>query len=138
MLFKSPTGQPIQVAILTGCCAVVGDEWRELPVDLHRKAIEEGCITSDMDLATINAGQPQPSADKSNEQILIEVIKAMMENPEASDFRSDGMPNIKSVIRNCGWTASREEVAQAVQAIADEAQAIADAAEAAGGGGIGG
>lgn len=120
MKFKSPTDTPVYVSLLSGHCAVVGNEWRDLPPILHRKALEEGCITDNMDQASIDAKVESAQTGKSHHDILVETIKAMMANPQSDDFTAADLPNLKKLSKTVGWNVNREEMMQAVQAIADE------------------
>lgn len=126
MKFKSPTETPVYLALLSGHCAVVGPEWRELPIILHKKAFEEGCITDNMDAETIAAKVENAQPQKSNHEILVETIKGMAANPQDGDFTAADLPNLKRLSSLVGWTVSREEMMQAVQAIADEDENDAD------------
>ena len=55
MKFKSPSNKPVYIALLSGHSAYVGNEWRELPLLMHREALAAGCITDNMDDASIDA-----------------------------------------------------------------------------------
>lgn len=121
MKFKSPTETPVYVALLSGHAAVVGDEFRDLPPNLHRKALELGCITDNMDAETINARIQEATPNTSNHAILVGIIKNMAANPKEGDFvASTNLPNLKRLAKSAGWSVSREEMMQAVQAIANE------------------
>lgn len=120
MKFKAPGDTPIYVALLSGHCAVIGSEWRELPPNLHRKALEEGCITDNMDKATLAAKTEAAKPAPSNHEILIRVIKDMMANPKEGDFTAADLPNMKVLVKKAGWNVSKEEMMQAVQAIGGE------------------
>lgn len=120
MKFKAPGETPVYIAMLSGHTAVVGDEWRELPLFMHRKALEEGCITDNMDQATIDAKLEAAAPGESNHDILVKVIKDMMANPNEGDFTGADLPNLKVLAKNAGWNVNREEMMQAVQAIANE------------------
>lgn len=127
MKFRSPTEKPVYVALTSGHAAVIGPEFRELPEILHRKALEEGCITDNMDEATINARTQSAAPGKSKHEILVDTIKAMAKEANDGDFvPSTGLPNLKKLAKRVGWNVSREEMMQAVQAIADEDENDAD------------
>lgn len=120
MKFRSPSDEPVYVSLTNGHSAVIGTEFRELPDILHRKALEEGCITDNMDEATIKARTEIAQPGKSNHEILIEAIEDMSKDAQDGDFvASTGLPNLKKLAKRVGWNVSREEMMQAVQAIAD-------------------
>lgn len=123
MKFKSPNDTPIQVALLSGHTAVVGTEWRDLPINLHRKALELGCITDNMDAATIAQKVEHANPQRSNHDILMDTIKSMMQNPKQGDFTGADLPNLKTLSLKVGWTVKKEEMMRAVQAISDEPDA---------------
>lgn len=120
MKFRSPTDEKVYIALTSGHAAVIGPEFRELPPVLHRKALEEGCITDNMDEAIIKARTENAQPGKTNHEILIDTIEEMSKNPQDGDFvGSTGLPNLKKLAKRVGWNVSREEMMQAVQAIAD-------------------
>lgn len=123
MKFKSPTDEPVYIALLSGHAAVIGPEWRELPIILHRKALEEGCITDNMDEETIAAKVESARPHESNHDILVGIIKGMAANPQDGDFTANDLPNLKRLAKLAGWNVSREEMMQAVHAIASEDEA---------------
>lgn len=120
MKFKAPGDTPVYIAMLSGHAAVIGDEWRELPPFMHRKALEEGCITDNMDQATIDAKIDSAKTGESHHEVLVRVIKDMMANPSEGDFTASDLPNMKVLAKKAGWNVNREEMMQAVQSIADE------------------
>lgn len=120
MKFKAPGDTPVYISLLSGHTAVVTDEWRELPPFMHRKALEEGCITDNMDQETIDAkiGAAQPG--ENQHETLVKVIKDMMANPGEGDFTAADLPNLKVLAKKAGWNVNKEEMMQAVHAIANE------------------
>lgn len=120
MKFKSPTEQPVYIAMLSGHSAVIGSEWRDLPLFMHREALAAGCITDNMDAATISAKINDAAQQESNHDILMREIKAMMDDPKEGDFTAAELPHLKALSRRVGWTVNKEEMMQAVHAIANE------------------
>lgn len=120
MQFKSPTDEPVYIALLSGHAAVIGSEWRDLPPILHRKALEEGCITDNMDEETIAAKVESAQPQESNHDILVGIVKGMAANPQDGDFTASDLPNLKRLGKLAGWNVSREEMMQAIHAIASE------------------
>lgn len=49
-LFKSASGEPVRLALLSGHIAVVGNEWIQLDERFHSSAYASGCISNDMAL----------------------------------------------------------------------------------------
>jgi hypothetical protein len=121
MKFRSPGDTPVYISLLSGHTALIGSEFRDLPPLLHRKALEAGCLTDNMDEETINARIESARPSEDNQEILIARINEMMTAPDEGYFTGAGMPNLKVLSRLAGWSVSREEMMQAVQAIgADE------------------
>lgn len=120
MKFKSPSDQPVYIAMLSGHAAVIGNEWRELPPFMHREALAAGCITDNMDAETINAMVNDAAPKDSNHDILVRAIKAMMDDPQEGDFTGAALPNLKHLSKRVGWTVNKEDMMQAVHAIANE------------------
>ena len=120
MKFKAPGDKSIYIAELSGHCAVIGLEWRELPAIMHRAALREGCITDNMDPATIAAKVEAAQPELSRKELLIGHIKGMMANPQPGDFTNADLPNLKRLSGIAGWTVSKEEMMQAVHSIAAE------------------
>lgn len=104
--------------MLSGHAAVIGPEWREIPPFMHREALSAGCITDNMDEETINARMEASKPDKSKHEILVDAIKSMMLNPKPGDFTGAELPNLKRLSALVGWTVNKEEMMQAVHAIA--------------------
>lgn len=120
MKFKSPTDQPVYIALLSGHSAVIGEDWRDLPLFMHREALAAGCITDNMDAETIAAKVDDAAPNDSDHDILVRTIKAMMDNPADGDFTNADLPNLKHLSAKVGWTVSKEGMMQAVHAIASE------------------
>ena len=113
--------------MLSGHCAVVGcDEWRELPVVMHRRALEEGCITDNMDRSTVKAKIESAQPTESRHDLLVGHVKAMMADPKEGYFTGADLPNLKILSKLAGWNVSREEMMQAVHAIGNETDDDAD------------
>ena len=112
MLFKSPTDKPIQVILLSGHCAVVGPEWRELPPILHPEAFKLGCISDNMNQEDIDARVIEHTPKASSAEKLAEIIIAMKD--EGEGFTAAGLPHLKTLSAKAGWTVSREEMMQAM------------------------
>ena len=120
MKFKAPGEQPVYIAMLSGHSAVIGNEWRDLPLIMHRKALEEGCVSDNMDAATIAAKIESAIPEESRHSILMGIVKNMMANPKEGDFTASDLPNLKRLSGTAGWSVSKEEMMQVVNAIANE------------------
>lgn len=120
MRFKSPTDTPVQVVLLSGHCAVIGNEWRELPPILHQEAFRKGCISDNMSESDIAARVESATPGRSNHDILVDAIRAMMDAPEPGDVTAADLPNLKKLSARVGWSVNREEMMQAMLTIQAE------------------
>lgn len=120
MKFKSPSNKPVYIALLSGHSAYVGNEWRELPLLMHREALAAGCITDNMDEASIAAKVESAKPEKDRHQILVATIKSMMDEGKPGYFTAADLPNMKTLNKLAGWIVSKEDMMQAVHAIAAE------------------
>jgi hypothetical protein len=120
MKFRAPSDKPVYLCLTSGHSAVIGNEWRELPILLHRKALEEGCVTDNMDEATIAAKIESAIPEQSKHEILLGIVKEMMANPKEGDFTAADLPNLKRLSGQAGWSVSKEEMMQVVHSISSE------------------
>lgn len=108
MKFRSPTDQPIRVALTTGHVAVVGSEWRELPTHMHREALAAGCESSDAVRQAPGKPTKEPAGQGNDEASVIRrQLQVMLEREgteEAKDdFTAAGMPNLNVLSGLCGF-----------------------------------
>ena len=120
MKFKAPGDTPIYIALLTGHSAVIGTEWRDLPAFMHREALMKGCITDNMDAETIAAKLEDAKPQENQHDILVRHIESMMDDAKEGYFTGAGLPNLKILSKKAGWTVNKEDMMQAVHAIANE------------------
>jgi hypothetical protein len=111
MKFKSPTDQPIHVALTNGHTCVIppANEANPDGVDIdpmfHREAIAKGAEPAGL--------PPAPKVDSNTPTrsgVITAALQAMLDGSEESDFKKDGTPDLNSVSRRCGFKVSREEV----------------------------
>lgn len=118
MKFKSPTEKPVYVASTTSVCAWVGPEYRELPACLHREALAKGCITDNMDAASISEqGQSEPGRINAPEERLRDVLVELSVRGGAEDFTRDGLPDMRKLTKKCGFGVNREDMVRIWQQI---------------------
>ena len=120
MQFKSPTDTPIQVSLMSGHCAVVGAEWRELPPLLHPEAFRLGCLSDNMSQSDIDARVIQHTPQESTAEKLASITREMQ--AEGEGFTGAGLPHLKTLSAKAGWTVTREEMMQAMYLISPEAE----------------
>ena len=111
MKFRSPTADPIHVALTTGHTVVVTDEGVELDPIFHREAIARGAIPASMSTEQalmLDAPPAKPSFDRPAE--IAKVLQAMLDGADEDDFNGDGRPALGAVNKKLGFTATRSEV----------------------------
>ncbi|WP_428414388.1 hypothetical protein [Methylibium sp.] len=105
MKFRSPTEQPIYMALTSGHTFVVGPELIEVPKLFHRQAVMEGCIPEGMD--SLPKDDDTPSATK---QSMIEAaMRKMVAEANTDDFTNDGKPDTRKLSARVGFTVLKEE-----------------------------
>jgi len=123
--FRSPTDEVLHVASTSGHAARIGPEWRELPAILHKAAIAEGAITSNMSKEAIEAVLQSASKPFDSREAIKGAIKAMLEEDDQQEnFTTAGLPNLKKLSERCGFNVDREvmqEVWKEVEAEAGDA-----------------
>lgn len=111
MKFRSPTDQPIHIALTTGQTALVTPDGVELDPMFHREAVARGAIPSTMSTEQalmLDAPTAKPSFERPAE--IAKVLQAMLDGADEDDFNSDGRPDLRAVNKKLGFTASRSEV----------------------------
>ncbi len=115
--FRSPTDEPLHIALTSGHTAVITPEGNELAPMFHREAIARGAQTGDP-VAPLEGD----SAPFDRKQVITDAINGMMDGDNEGDFNDDGKPNLKKLNALLGFQASRTEV----DAIFDEITKNAD------------
>lgn len=114
MKFRSPTDQPIHMALTSGHTFVIGPELVEVPARFHRIAVAEGAIPQGMD-----AMPPEEQAAETKMDLIVKSIKTMMDNPGDGDFNNDGRPDVRRLSAVAGFTVLAAERDSAWQIVSD-------------------
>lgn len=117
MKFRSPGKEPVYVCVLSGHSAVIGPEWRELPLALHAEALVKGCVTDNMADAVRAEREAAAVPEPSVIERLVAVVRAMMANPQQGDFTQDDLPNMKRVQSKVDFRFTKDDLMQAVYVI---------------------
>ncbi len=128
MQFRSPTDEPIKlISTAGGHSAIVGSYWRELPQNLHRLALAEGC---ECDQSRFKAVDVVPESSPEAVSKIVDypgayraAIQVMLGRNEETDFTNAGPPDIRQVSKLCGFQARKEDVLQVWHAMVKEADA---------------
>ena len=104
MKFRSPTDEPLHVALTTGHTCTIPPEGVDLDPMFQREAIARGALAGD-DVALVAQA---PQFDRK--QVITDAINGMMDGDNEGDFNEDGKPNLKRLNAVIGFQASRSEV----------------------------
>lgn len=119
--FRSPTEKPIHVAILSGHAATIGPKWRDLPKILHKAAIGEGAISSNMTQEAIDAVIEGASGALDQDKAVKDALVVMLEEKDEPDnFTESGVPNIDVLSTRCGFNVERAQMLRVWKALQDE------------------
>ena len=105
MKFRSPTDEPLHVALTTGHTCTIPPEGVDLDPMFQREAIARGALAGD-DVAPVSGQAPQ----FDRKQVITDAINSMMDGDNEGDFNEDGKPNLKRLNAVIGFQASRSEV----------------------------
>ncbi len=93
MKFRSPSEEPLHVALTTGHTALVTPESVELDPMFHREASARGAIAFD-DGAP---GAAVSSVPMDRKTAILAALKGMLDGNDPDDFTADGKPNLNKV-----------------------------------------
>lgn len=104
MKFRSPTDEPLHIALTSGHTAVVTPEGVELEPMFRREAIARGALAGD-EAPSIQGASPQ----FDRKQVITDAINAMMDGDDEEDFNADGKPALRRLSARVGFQVDREE-----------------------------
>lgn len=104
MKFRSPSEEPIHIALTTGHTALVTQEGVTLDPMFHREASARGAIAFDESPVGTTTTAPL-----DRQAAVLAVVKAMLDGNDPEDFTAEGKPNLVKVKTKAGFTVTREE-----------------------------
>lgn len=111
MKFRSPTDEPVHVALTNGLTAQVTPEGVDLDPVFHREAIARGCVPATLTAADVTAMEQRPADPVFDRKAVIaKAIQDMLDGTNPDDFKKDGTPNMRQVSRRVGFQVHRDEV----------------------------
>jgi hypothetical protein len=125
MQFRSPTDEPIRIALLSGHTANVGPEWRSLPEIFHHAAMTHGCERDDSRVVPIQ--KPVEAGEEAMHQVTDIDAKyraaliTMLSRSQEGDFTTASLPNINTVSSLVGFAATKVDVLRVFREMKDEA-----------------
>ena len=102
MKFRSPSDQPIHIALTTGHTAVVTAEGVVLDKMFHKEASARGAVAFDANTKFV----PPPEDRKA---AISAALTSMLDGKDEDDFTADGKPNLRKLKERVGFALTREE-----------------------------
>jgi hypothetical protein len=120
LLFKSASGEPIRVALLSGHTTIIRDDWIELDPMFHREALANGAITNEMQ--TVPQVVPIAEAvEHSDRDLIRQALQQMLERSQPDDFTRAGLPDLTATRALVGKRVAKEDIYAVWQAMQSEA-----------------
>ena len=120
MRLKSPTAIEISFGASNGSghCMVLGPEGEEIPQMFLQPAFAAGAVPADTDSdAFVSA--PKATHGATDQVLIQDAIKTMLERNVEDDFTVSGLPNRKALAKLVGMNVTAEEATIAWRAIND-------------------
>ena len=102
MKFRSPSDQPIHVALTTGHTAVVPPEGVVLAKMFHKEASARGAVAFDDVGTTVLTAEDRKAA-------ISAALTGMLDGKAEDDFTGEGKPNLVRLRARLGFVVPREE-----------------------------
>ena len=104
MKFKSPSSEPLHIALLSGHAIVIQPDGTEVPALFQKEAIARGAVPLGIEEAAPLAGQTFSRA-----QAIADGINSMLDGDEEDNFTNDGKPDLRKLRAIVGFHVAREE-----------------------------
>lgn len=117
MKFRSPTDEPLHVALTSGHTLLIAsdDEGTEVPAVFQREAISRGAVL-------VEGGSNEIRTQIMSRQLELQaVLKQMVDAGDKADFTSDGKPNLMKLKTKAGFDVTRAEADAAFAALSEKA-----------------
>lgn len=102
MKFRSPSDQPIHVALTTGHTASIPPEGVELDPMFHKEASSRGAVAFDDTTSFVMTPEVRKAA-------ISAALTGMLDGKVEGDFNEDGKPNLNRLKAKLGFSITREE-----------------------------
>lgn len=116
MKFRSPTHEPLAVALTSGHTIVIpaDEDGIEVPAMFHREAMARGAVLTD-------EGSAEIRTQAFNRQLALrETLEAMIKGGDKDDFTADGKPNLLRLKSKVGFPVTREEADAAFEDVSSD------------------
>lgn len=105
MILRSPNDTDLHVALTSGHTCVITPEGVDVPAIFTREALSRGALPGGIEVEDPEA---EPAFDRT--KAITDVLNAMLDGGEESDFTSTGKPDLRRVNARLGFQADRSEV----------------------------
>lgn len=118
MRLKSPTNEPISFGTSNGSghSMVLGPEGDDVPQMFIQSAFAAGAIPAEAD-ADEFVSAPKATFEKTDQELIKNAIKTMLERNDEGDFTAGGLPNRKKLSALVGMNVTAEDVTTAWTAL---------------------
>ena len=103
MKFRSPTSEPIHVALLSGHTCLITPEGTEVEQRFLKEAVVRGAIP----VGTSVEESEEPG--KSRADLILDAIMRMAERGNVADFTADGRPDVRALREAVGFQVDKGE-----------------------------
>lgn len=104
MKFKSPSDEPLHIALTSGHSIVIEADGTETPAIFHKEAIARGAMPVGIEEAAPLEGQKFDRA-----QVIKNAINQMLDAADEDSFTKDGKPDLRKLKAIVGFGIDREE-----------------------------
>ena len=117
MRLKSPGDEPVKVGLLSGHIINIPPEGREVPQRFIKEAFQAGCLPAEVDSKKVGGQKDDEPTGKERQELIVDAIKAMLES--GANMTTEGMPNLKQLSKDVGFTVNRKEMIDAWNILED-------------------
>lgn len=104
MKFRSPTDQPLYVALTTGHTCVISPDGDEIDQMFHREAISRGAVP-----ASVTDEKTPEGSGFDRKQVITDAMNAMLDSGAEDEFTNDGKPDLRKLSGRTGFKVARDE-----------------------------
>lgn len=105
MNFRSPTNEPLHIALTSGHTCVITPEGDEIDQMFHREAISRGAVPG----SVTDDPKPLPDGGFDRKAVIAAAMNAMLDGGAEDEFTNDGKPDLRKLNARVGFKVAREE-----------------------------
>ena len=104
MKLRSPSDQPLHVALTSGHTALITPEGTDVDAMFLREAVVRGAVPLDADTSSSTQ-----TLILSRQLAVKDALNAMLNGADKDDFTADGKPNLVRLKAKAGFAVTRDE-----------------------------